>query len=184
MIARTLAFLALLACLSSPAASAGPAPSMVAGGFSLRTADGRTVDSNDLVGTPYGIFFGFLSCPDVCPTTLADLSGALAALPPAAEALRIYFVSVDPADRLEDMRRYTSVFDHRIVPLGGERAAIEEAIRSFGIVVRRSELADGSVAYGHTAAVMLVDGDGVIVDRTSMQDDADRMLAKLRALVP
>lgn len=178
-----------LAAAAPAAETAPPAPaatsvlSPFAGEFDLRAADGSSVRSVDLAGRPYGIFFGFLSCPDICPTTLADLSLALSRLPPPAADLRIYFVSVDPADSLEAMQRYVSSFDPRIVPLGGDRRAVEHAIRSFGIVVKETRQPDGTSTFGHTAAVLLVDGDGLLAGRTSFQDTEAEMAAKLRALI-
>lgn len=165
-----------------PAATAEAPAQLVAGHFRLTTGDGVVVDSDELVGQPYGLFFGFTNCPDICPTTLSDLTLALRALPPAAEGLRIYFVSVDPADTAEGLRRYAENFDRRIVPLGGEPAAVSEAISTFGVTVRATDLGGGRFAYGHTASVFLVDGDGLIVDRTNMQDGPQVMAGKLARL--
>lgn len=179
-----------LALAANPAAAApgtettAASPgSPMAGHFRLRTAAGETVDSDALAGTPYAIFFGFTQCPDICPTTLADLTQAMATLPPAAASLRIYFVSVDPADEVETMARYTAVFDPRIVALGGSPAAIASATGSFGIAVERSELPGGGATYGHTATVFLVDADGLVADRTSLQDTSDAMAEKLAKLM-
>ncbi|KQT69886.1 MULTISPECIES: SCO family protein [unclassified Aureimonas] len=185
-----LAALALLLGLAAPGAAlaetlapaAEAAANLVAGHFRLTTGDGTVVDSDELVGRPYGLFFGFTNCPDICPTTLSDLTLALRSLPPAAGALRIYFVSVDPADTAETLTRYAASFDPRIVPLGGGPDAVAEAISTFGVTVQKTDLGGGRTAFGHTASVFLVDGDGLIVDRTNMQDGPEVMAGKLARL--
>lgn len=177
-----LAALALLA-LAAPGAAGAQAPSnLVAGHFRLTTGDGATVDSDELAGRPYGLFFGFTNCPDICPTTLSDLTLALRSLPPAAGALRIYFVSVDPADTAERLTQYAADFDPRIVPLGGDPDAVGEAVSTFGVTVQATDLGGGRTAFGHTASVFLVDADGLIVDRTTLQDGPQVMAGKLARL--
>ncbi|MFC6790069.1 SCO family protein [Methylobacterium komagatae] len=164
-----------------PLPQAVPAPSLFAGHFQLAAPDGATVDSDDLAGHPYGVFFGFTQCPDVCPTTLSNLSTALARLPKAS--VRVYFVSVDPErDTPSVLAQYMSNFDPRIVALTGARKAVEEAVASFGAVARRTDLPSGGYAYSHTAAIMLVNGDGLIVDRMMAEDGPDAMAARLAAL--
>lgn len=171
----------------SPPVTAAPLPmpssSFLAGYFALTASDGTTVDSGDLVGQPYGVFFGFTHCPDICPTTLSDLTLALAELPENPE-FRIYFITVDPErDTPEILGRYAAAFDPRIVPLSGSRAAVNEAIASFGIVAERTDLGGGQYVYGHTASVLLVDGDGLIVERTGLQDTPGIIADKLADLL-
>ncbi|WP_342153890.1 SCO family protein [Methylorubrum sp. SB2] len=154
---------------------------LLAGYFRLTASNGTTIDSDELVGRPYGLFFGFTHCPDICPTTLAALSAALARLPGRAPPL--YFVTVDPErDTTEVLARYMTHFDPRIVALTGTRGAVEEALASFGAVARRTDLPGGGHVYGHTAAILLIDGDGLIVDRLSAEDAPDRLAARLAAL--
>ncbi|TGE01242.1 SCO family protein [Methylobacterium nonmethylotrophicum] len=183
------AILAGLTCLgpSARAQDAPPAPparhggSLLAGHFRLSAHDGATVESDDLAGRPYALFFGFTHCPDVCPTALAELSLALQRLPP--RTLPVYFVSVDPErDTPEVLRRYMESFDPGIVGLSGSRMAVDEAILSFGIVARRTDLPGGGYTYGHTAAIFLVDGDGLIVDRLGSGLGPTALAARLAAL--
>jgi protein SCO1 len=166
---------------SSLALRASPGPNLFAGQFSLSSPDGTTVNSDDLAGRSYGIFFGFTHCPDICPTTLANLSAALARLP--AEDVKIYFVSVDPERDMPDvLAQYMANFDPRIVALTGPRKAVEEAVASFGAVARRTDLTSGGYAYSHTAAIMLVDGDGLIVDRMTTEAGPEAMAERLTAI--
>ncbi|MDT9071348.1 SCO family protein, partial [Escherichia coli] len=79
-----------------------------------------TVSERDFAGKPYLMFFGFTHCPDVCPTTLQQISDVLAALGPKADTLKVAFVSVDPErDTPESLKTYLSSFDPRIVGLTG-----------------------------------------------------------------
>jgi SCO1/SenC len=65
--------------------------------FALIDQNGRPFSSEALAGLPYAIFFGFTNCPDVCPTTLLEMSNHLAALGPDGDRLKVVFVSVDPS---------------------------------------------------------------------------------------
>ena len=180
----SVAWLGLL-CQGSLASDtvAPPAMSMIAGHFRLATPDRSEVDSDDLAGKPYGLFFGFTHCPDVCPTTLMEVSVALGRMPNTAAGIRIYFVSVDPErDTPELLKAYMASFDPRIIALSGERIAIDEAIASFGVSAQRTDLAKGGYTYAHTASILLVDGNGLIVDRVGVTGHPDALLAKLAAL--
>lgn len=166
---------------ASPAVYAPFGTGVLTGHFRLTAPDGTTVDSDALAGKPYGLFFGFTHCPDICPTTLASLSAALAQLP--AGGPMIYFVSVDPErDTPAVLARYMANFDPRIVALSGTRGAVDAALASFGAVARRTDLPDGGYTYGHTAALLLVDGDGLIVNRIGMEAGPDRLAERLAAL--
>lgn len=58
-------------------APAAPGAPLIAGHFRLASPEGKVLDSDDLSGKPYGVFLGFTHCPDICPTTLSELSTAL-----------------------------------------------------------------------------------------------------------
>ncbi|SFU48858.1 protein SCO1/2 [Methylobacterium sp. 174MFSha1.1] len=174
---------------SGQAAESDPAPppsvhgGLVAGHFRLIAPDGATVDTDERAGKPYVVVFGFTHCPDVCPTTLAELSLAIPKLPASAKDLAFYFVTVDPErDTPEVLGRYMQSFDPRITGLSGARPAIEEATRGFGVVAQRTDLTDGAYVYGHTAALVLVDGDGLVVDRLPPGLGPDALAARLAAL--
>lgn len=158
----------------------GPAD-LFAGRFQLRDPAGRAVDSDALAGRAYGLFFGFTGCPDICPTTLSQISHALRAL--TDPALRIYFITVDPErDTPAVLGAYMESFDPRIVALTGPRPAVDEAVASFGIVAERTALPGGHYTYGHTAAVLIVDENGLIVDRIAAAADTAALVARLSRL--
>ncbi len=95
----------------------------IGGSFQLAQATGGILDSATLRGKPFGLFFGFTQCPDICPGTLTDMTALMDELdkgPQAARAkdFRILFVTVDPErDTPEILANYLSAFDGRIVGL-------------------------------------------------------------------
>lgn len=169
---------------AEPAARPAPAAAgagLLAGHFRLTDPAGGTVDSDALAGRPYGLFFGFTHCPDICPTTLAQLSTALRGI--ADPDLRIYFVTLDPErDTPAALAAYMQSFDPRIVALGGARAAIDEAVAGFGVTAERTPLSEGRYSYAHTAAVFVVDENGLIADRISAEAEPATLAARLAAL--
>lgn len=156
----------------------------VAPPFHLETTAGAAVDSADLDGRPYGLFFGFTHCPDVCPTTFAELGLALASLGDAARDFRIYFVSIDPErDTPQVLSSYLAAFDPRIVALVGEASDQSALADGMNVVRRRVPLAGGDYTMEHTASVFLIDGDGLVADRIAYSDGADVMAARIKGLI-
>src|SRR5262245_19790330 len=99
--------------------------SAIGGPFELTDQDGKTVTQRDLAGRPYLVFFGFTHCPDVCPTTLFEVSEILRALGPDADRTRALFITVDPErDTPAAIKDYLSSFDPHLSGLTGDPAAI------------------------------------------------------------
>src|SRR5262245_53226316 len=91
-------------------------PSAVGGPFQLTDQNGKTITDADMKGHPFLVFFGFTHCPDVCPTTLFDVSEVFRSLGPDAKDVRALFITVDPErDTPTVMKDYLSSFDPRIV---------------------------------------------------------------------
>ena len=135
-----------------------PAPAL----DGLVTADGAPVDLAADRGKAVVLFFGYTSCPDVCPTSLALLSRAIDELGDDREDVVVYFVSVDPdRDTPELLARYTSHFSDRIVGVTGSADAIAEAAARYGIFYELHEPdADGFYTVDHTASFTGIDGKG------------------------
>src|SRR5436305_11481794 len=97
----------------------------IGGPFKLTDQDGRTVTDQDMKGHPFLVFFGFTHCPDVCPTTLFEVSQILRALGPDADRVRALFITVDPErDTPALMKDYLSSFDSHLAGLTGDPVAI------------------------------------------------------------
>lgn len=161
-----------------------PPPAAIGGPFSLVDADGRAVTERDLLGRPTAVFFGFTFCPEVCPTTLAEMSAALKSLGPDADRLNVVFVSVDPErDTPEQLKLYLSMFDPRIRGLTGERAAVDQAIAAYRIYARRVPLEGGGYTMDHSSSVMLFDAQGRFVEHVGYGEPQSVMVERLKALL-
>jgi protein SCO1/2 len=152
--------------------------------FELVDADGEPFSSADLAGEPYAIFFGYTHCPDVCPTTLFEMSEALKALGADADKLHVVFVTVDPArDTPELLKNYLSAFDDRIIGLTGTPEAIDAAAKSFRVFYRKVPTEDGDYSMDHSATVILMGAYGEFVGTISYGENAETRLGKLRNLL-
>jgi protein SCO1/2 len=135
-----------------------PAP---APDFVLTDPTGQAVALSDLRGAWVLLTFGYTTCPDVCPVTMAFLRQARERLGPAGEDMRVVFVSVDPArDTPEVMGRYVAQFGARNVGLTGSAQAVAAAAAAYGV---KYEIRDIETAVGylvsHSAYVYVLDPD-------------------------
>jgi protein SCO1/2 len=160
-----------------------PLSASIGGPFELTTHDGKRLSSVELKGTPFALFFGFTHCPDVCPTTMLELSNAIKALGPDADRMRFFFVSVDTErDTPEQLKVYLSNFDARIVGLAGTPGEIAAVAKAYRAIYDKVPTKDG-FTYNHTALVYLMGPDGRLVGTINYQESADAQLKKLRRLI-
>jgi protein SCO1 len=144
--------------------------STVGGPFSLVDQDGKPVTEKDLAGSPSLVFFGFTHCPDVCPTTLQDMTLLYQALGPKADRLKAYFVTVDPErDTPEQMKSYLSAFDPHIRGLTGDRAALDPMLKAYRVYSKKVPTEGGDYTMDHTALVYLMDKDGHFASAFNLQ---------------
>jgi protein SCO1/2 len=136
----------------------------IGGPFSLVDQDGKPVTDKTFAGQPYLVFFGFTHCPDVCPTTLFQMSEVLQAAGEKGRNLRALFITVDPErDSPEILKSYLASFDSRITGLTGDRASVDAATRTFKTFARKVPGKDGDYAMEHSASVYLMNGDNEFV---------------------
>jgi protein SCO1/2 len=134
-----------------------PPPSSIGAPFRLAGYDGATVSEADLRGQPVVLFFGYTHCPDVCPTTLFEVSELFRKLGENAK-VRGVFVSVDPErDTPEVLKDYLGSFDKRIIGLSGDRAALEPMLKAYRVYARKNSAANGEYSMDHSAIVYLMD---------------------------
>ena len=152
--------------------------------FELIDHNGKAFCGAALVGRPYAIFFGFTHCPDVCPTTLMAMSNALRRLGAAGDRLTMLFVSVDPErDTPEQLRRYLSSFDARIIGLTGTQAQVAAAAQGWKAFHNKIPEDDGTYTIVHSAYVYLMDRANRLVGTTGFEDSEEEQAAKLRRLI-
>lgn len=136
-------------------------PPAVGGPFELTGPEGAVVSNESLAGRAYAVAFGFTHCPDVCPTTLAEMAGWIDALGPDAGRIAFHFATLDPErDAPERLAAYVGAFSPAIRPLHGDRAATERVIDAFALYARKVPLSDGAYVMDHTAGVFVMDAAG------------------------
>lgn len=154
------------------------------GPFSLVDQHGEPVTEAALKGHPSAMFFGYTFCPDVCPTTLYEMTALMEQLGPDADKLKVYFVTVDPErDTQEAMAEYMSAFDMRFTGLTGSREEIDKIIAGYRVYARKVEREKGPYLMDHTAAVYLLDDQGALSGTIGYQEAQETALAKLRRLI-
>ena len=169
---------------SGPGQSRSTGVATVGGPFTLTGTDGKTVTEKDLLGKPSAIFFGFTFCPEVCPTTLFELTTLAEQLGPDADKLNFVFVSVDAErDGPEEMKQYLTAFHSGIIGLTGTPQQIDAAAKAFKIYYTKVPLENGDYTMDHTASVLLMDAQGKFFGTMAYEETADVMLAKLKRLV-
>ncbi len=142
---------------------------------------GQLVQPADWIGRPTMVFFGFTWCPDVCPTTLSDISVWLEELGPDAARLTIALISVDPdRDTPEVLADYLGNFDPRIIGLTGPADQIALAAADFRVTYRRVPRDDGDYTMDHTAGVFLFQPDGSFANIIDFHEDRAFAVPKIR----
>lgn len=191
---RTALFVLVLAL--AVAACGGPAslkgavrnPPLEVGTLSLPGPDGREVTMKAEPGGLLLVYFGYTSCPDVCPTTMADISEALTELhPDQAEKVTVAMVTVDPErDTLERLDDYLGHFFSRRLPLRTEDFDRLSAVTAaFGVQWEIEEHEPGDQAYdvAHTALTYVVDDTGTVRVEWPFGFSSEDMAADLAALL-
>ncbi len=141
----------------------GANASGIGGPFTLTDQTGKTVTDADFAGEPKLVFFGYTHCPDVCPTTLSDITTMLGALGTDKKAA-VLFITVDPErDTPAVLKDYLSSFDPRITGLTGSPAAIAKVLQDYRVYAKKVTTGGGDYTMDHTALVYLMDKSGNFV---------------------
>jgi|ERR1041385_5630473 protein SCO1/2 len=144
--------------------SGGPGGSAIGGPFSLIDQDGKPISDQDMRGEPLLVFFGYTHCPDVCPTTLFEISEVLRVLGPDAGRVRALYITVDPErDTSAVMKDYLSSFDPHLRGATGDVKAIESVEKAYHVYAKKVPTGNGEYTMDHTALVYLMDKQGRFV---------------------
>ncbi len=156
------------------------APAAIGGPFQLTDQSGATVTEKNLQGRPTLIFFGFTHCPDVCPTSLFEMSEVLRAMGKDADRVNAYFVSVDPErDTDAAMKEYLSSFDPHLKGLTGDPEAVGKVLTAYRVYAKKVPLKDGDYTMDHTALIYLMDRDGKFVAPFNLKRKPEEAAADL-----
>jgi protein SCO1/2 len=186
-VAAAALFLALALSAAAYLLTSGGSPGglgQIGGPFRLASSAGGTVSSSQLAGTPYGVFFGFTNCPEVCPTTMYEMSALLKEIGSDATDFRLFFITVDPErDTAPRLASYVSSFDSRIEALIPTLEQLPEVARAFRAIYEKVPTSDGGYTMNHTATVFLFGRDGGLRSTIAYGEKRDSRERKLRALL-
>jgi len=131
--------------------------------FTLMSTTGEEFTLSEHQGEVILLFFGYRTCPDFCPTTMAELQRVYSDLGEPADRVKIVFVTVDPErDSLENLEQYTSIFNEDFIGLRPETDDVDDLLEQFGAEAERRFVGDGPLAYlvDHTATLFLINPQG------------------------
>lgn len=149
--------------------------------FRMTDHEGNAVSPQTLSGRASMVFFGFTYCPDVCPTTLSDISDWLDGMGDDAEQLNVVFITVDPArDTIDAMADYVSYFHPAIRGWVGLPEQIAKAAEDFRATYEKVPTNDGDYTMNHTASVFLFGTDGQFASTIDYHEKRDFAVPKIR----
>ncbi len=154
--------------------------------YSLIDDTGKAWTPELIKGHPSLVYFGYTHCPDVCPTTLYEMTTWFKTLGPQADGLKAYFFTVDPErDTAPMMHTYISNFTDRISGLTGDPAEMEKAVKAWRVYAKKIPAADDGSDYtmDHTASVIVVNADGKMKGTISYGEESEVAVKKIRNLL-
>jgi protein SCO1 len=149
----------------------------IGGVFQLTSSRGDLVSDRSLSGKPFIVFFGFTHCPDICPTTLFQISEGLRAAGAPARKLPILFVTVDPERDTPDLlAKYLESFHPTIIGLTGSANELATMQRGYRVFAKRVPTANG-LTYDHSTMVYLMSSSGTFLGGLDL-DVSTQVLAR------
>lgn len=162
-------------------------PGEIGGRFLLVDHNGELFTDKDMKGRYQLIFFGYISCPDICPTSLLTGSRALEIIGEKSERIQPYFISVDPERDTPDMvSRYLRYFSEDLIGLTGTEAMIERVARHYNVKYEKVYEADGdlsSYAVDHTSSFFLMAPNGSFVTKFAYGITPEQLAGELQKYV-
>ena len=157
----------------------------IGGPFHLVDQNGKPFSDADLKGKWHLVFFGYTHCPDVCPTTLNEISLALDKLHKSERGnVGIVFISVDPErDTPAVLKSYVASFDAPIIALSGSDAAVAQAAKDYHVYYAKHPRADGGYDMDHSAVIYVMDPQGRFTATFTPDTTADAMVTRLQKLL-
>lgn len=153
--------------------------------FSLIDHHGDVRQLADYQGKVVALFFGFTHCPDICPTTMADLAAAMRLLGDESDEVQVLFVTVDPErDTPDVLAQFVPSFDPRFVGLTGTVEDIEKTAKTFKIYyAKQQESGQKGYSFDHSAGVYVYDKQGKIRVYMKYGQKPDELAHDLRSLL-
>lgn len=153
----------------------------IGGPFELVDQDGNKVTDKTFLGEPRLVFFGFTNCPDICPTTLFEMSQAFEALGPDARKIAGLLITVDPErDTPTVMKSYIGSFHPSIQGLTGSPEQVAAVVKAYRAYSKRVPTQGGDYTMDHTSIVYLMGKDGEFIAPFDLKRPPDVVAADLR----
>jgi protein SCO1/2 len=148
-----------------------PGTARIGGPFTLINQDNKLVSDTDFAGKYLLVYFGYTSCPDMCPTGLQSMSRALDLLKKDADKVQPLFITVDPArDTPARLKEYDSSFHPKIVGLTGTPQQIASVAKEYQVYYEKGE-GDQDYEVDHSSLIYLIDPKGSLI--TTFDEEAD-----------
>lgn len=152
--------------------------------FHLFDTNGKSHSLADYRGKVVVLFFGYTHCPEVCPTTLADLAQVMRVLGPDAKKIQVLFITLDPErDTAEILSKYIPSFDPAFVGLWGDSQATAQAAKSFGVNFQKQADKHGGYTLDHTDGTYLIGLEGRPLWLSRYGQSADLLAQDIKMLL-
>jgi protein SCO1/2 len=155
------------------------------GDFTLTEDSGKIFHLRDHRGKVILLFFGYTSCPDICPLTLAKLARARTLLGAAGQKVTTVFVTVDPQrDTSARLKEYLGYFDINAIGLTGTKTQIDEVVHAYNAFYEKVPI-KSALGYiiNHTTIVYLIDKQGKVRYLFHQDDSPEKMAKAIRATI-
>jgi protein SCO1/2 len=181
-------FLLLAACgeqkLPSPFKASDVTAKYAQADFHLNDASGKPVSLKDFRGKVVVLFFGYTHCPQICPTTLADLAQVMHMLGKDADKVQVLFVTLDPErDTRELLAQYPPAFYPTFKGLSGDSMATAQAAQAFGVIYQKQPNKNGGYDLDHSAGTYLIAPSGRPVLLSPYAQPAELLVHDIRLLL-
>jgi protein SCO1/2 len=183
LVAAALAFGAVVALQQRGTGTVALLPEVRLGApFSLVDHTGAAITEKAFEGKPVALFFGFSHCPEICPTTMYEMTDWLEALGEEGRGIGVYFVSIDPErDTPQVLGEYVAQFP-RVTGITGDANAVAELAKAWKVYFKKQPLDGGDYTMDHTASIFLVNPDGSFKGTIAYGEKAETAIEKLRNL--
>jgi protein SCO1/2 len=154
----------------------------IGGPFRLIDQNGKLITDADLKGKPFLVFFGYTHCPDVCPTTLFNVSEVMRALGKDADRTRALFITVDPdRDTPAVLKDYLANFDPHLIGATADQKALDVVEKEYRVFAQKVPTGkDGDYSMDHSALVYLMDKQGRFVAPFKLDKSPQDAAAELK----
>ena len=144
---------------------------------------GKPFKNSTLKNNPSLLFFGFTNCPEICPTTLADLSKITREATSKVDAINIIFVTLDPErDNKKHLKDYIQYFDGNIIGVTGDKREIKKFAENWGVFFETIKTSNNNYTLNHTATVFMIDELGGFRGTISWGENKVSIIQKINNL--